>query len=97
MEVKTPPKQLLQHTVPVLMIITLLFAVSAAMLSGRGALGLNQAQDNVVARGLVTRVFRVQPTANGLAKVTLNNSGFGLSSDGVSQAGRAAQLSFELQ
>jgi hypothetical protein len=103
MEVKTPPKQLLKHTLPVLMIIIMLFAVSTVMLGGQGALDLNQAQNSALARGLVTRVFRVRPTANGLAKITLNNSaapdpvaGSGLT-DGLSQTGRVARLSFEVQ
>jgi hypothetical protein len=87
----------------VLMIVAMLFAVSAVMLGGQGTLNRNQAQDSAMARGLVTRVFRIRHTPNGLAKITLSNSTasnpatVSALSNGLPQTGRVARLSFEVQ
>jgi len=83
-------KQLHRHILPVVALLLVVLTVSAVSYGNRQLIG----------RNLFKRVVRVQPTTNGLAKITVDNP----KADEVvpvkpdiSQAGRAADLSVELQ
>jgi hypothetical protein len=104
MEVTSPakqPKRLHRHALPVVMVAVVLLALSAILLGSYNGIGLDS--ENIISRGLVTRVLQVRPKPNGLAEVTLNNSsltGVNAGSDlqtGLAQAGGTVQLSLNLQ
>jgi len=103
MEVKPPSKQLHKHAAPIVMIALGLLALPAIMFSHYNSTSLPA--EGILARGLVTHVLRVQPTPNGLAKITLDSSstantiGSNVDSSlgsGLAQTGRTAQLSIYL-
>ena len=103
MEVKSPPKRLHIHAMPLAMIAVALLALPVVLFS-RYNTGSLPAESRL-ARGLVTRVLYVRPTSNGLAKVTLgspatgemdSNTGLSLP-NGLGEAGSTAQLSLNLQ
>lgn len=96
------PKQLLKHGVPVVLVLGSLLAASLIALSGHGALGLNQDRQHAIAHDLVARVWRITPTANGLATIKFDPApGADLAGSelqaGVAGAGQTAQLTLGLQ
>jgi hypothetical protein len=96
-EMNPAPKQLLKHTVPLLLIMALLTGVFILAWNGRSQTELTEG--NAAARDLVSRVLEVKPSANGLAEVTLNHptaAGASLQ-NGVAQAGQVTQFLLDLQ
>lgn len=100
MEVNRQSKQLHKHSLPIVMVAFALVVLSVALLDRAG--GSNITDADAIARGLVTHVVHVQPTANGLAQVTLGDPADNLQpagaslAGGPSQAGRIAQLYLDL-
>jgi hypothetical protein len=103
MEVNPASKGLHKHALPVVMVMLALLSVPVIEFSHAAANDPSPSVGSSLARGLLTPVIRVQPTNDGLAKVTLaqplaadQNPTAGASLAGPAQAGRAAQLSLSL-
>jgi hypothetical protein len=88
MAMEVGSKQLHKHALPVVALLLVVLAVSAVSFGNSQLIG----------RNLFKRIIRVQPTTNGLAKITVNNPNIDkpvTMKPDISQAGQAAVLAIE--
>jgi hypothetical protein len=88
-------KGLQRHALQVLVVMVAVLVISLI------TIGQYRTSDNHIWQGLVTQVIRIEPTANGLGKVSLNpelkTNTQAKPLQAIEAAGRGAQLTLGLQ
>lgn len=87
------PKRLHHHALPIVIVAIAILIVSTPLALHQNTLTGN---GTALAHDLTTRPLHVTPTSNGFAHITLNENSNEHISPEVSQAGRSAELTFNL-
>lgn len=88
-------KQLHKHAAPIVLLLLALFTMTAVTLDALQSGSVST--EIALGRSLVTQVLHVQPTANGLVKITTGNAGISTLTPDINQVGQGTQLTLMLQ